>query len=172
MKISSFITNKKHRSPPPNKKNIYKSRKRKRRKLKNTLHQQPVNTSCIIVQFVDTDVFQRDEMEANLRPTKTQLQTSKMVQVTVSKKQTSAGKTPQRDKGDTVLQSYREFSELGEEQTILNERIVVEAIFETINNKQTGNQMCTHPTLRIFNTKRYTAYPRPILECLYVPYGS
>lgn len=109
MKISSFITNKKHRSPPPQKKNIYKSRKRKRRKLKNTLHQQPVNTSCIIVQFVDTDVFQRDEMEANLRPTKTQLQTSKMVQVTVSKKQTSAGKTPQRDKGDTVLQSYRKF---------------------------------------------------------------
>ena len=88
-------------------------------------------------------MFQRDEMEANLRPTKTQLQTSKMVQVTVSKKQTSAGKTPQRDKGDTVLQSYREFSELGEEQTILNERIVVEAIFETINNKQTEIK-CAH----------------------------
>ena len=111
---------------------------------------------------MDTDVFQRDEMEADLRPTKTQLQTSKMVQV----------KTPQRDKGDTVLQSYRESSELGEEQTILNERIVVEAIFQTINNKQTGNQMCTRPTRRIFNTKRYTVYPRPILECLYVKYGS
>lgn len=57
-------------------------------------------------------MWKRDELEANLKPTKTRLQTSKMVQVTVRKEETCANRLPlenqQRDfrqiRWKTVLQ--------------------------------------------------------------------